>query len=109
MLAIPGQAKIFLFQGAADLRKGYEKLSLLIEEVFKEPVVGGSYFIFINRSRNRMKVLYWDADGIAIWIKRLEKGTFAKRHFTQQLIERRQFLMLLEGVVPKRFQKRLKI
>ena len=56
-----------------------------------------------------MKVLYWDGDGLAIWLKRLEKGTFAKRNFTQPKLERREFLMLLEGVVPRRFQKRFRI
>jgi transposase len=56
-----------------------------------------------------MKVLYWDGDGIAIWFKRLEQGTFAKRNFDQSTLQRREFLMLLEGVVPRRFQKRFKV
>lgn len=109
MLAISGNAKIFLHREATDLRKGYEGLCVLIEGAFSEPIQSGAYFVFINRPRDRMKVLYWDSDGLAIWFKRLEKGTFSKRHFDKHLLERREFLMLLEGVVPRRFQKRLKI
>jgi transposase len=56
-----------------------------------------------------MKVLYWDADGLAIWYKRLEKGSFPKRSTNKILLDRRDFFMLLEGVIPKRVQKRYKI
>jgi transposase len=109
MLTISGNARIFLHQGATDLRKGYEGLCVLIEGTFGEPVKSGAFFVFINRPRDRMKVLYWDSDGLAIWFKRLEKGTFTKRHFDKPILERREFLMLLEGVVPRRYQNRFKI
>ncbi len=109
MLAISGNSRIFLFQGATDLRKGYEGLCHLIESALQESISNGAYFVFINRPRDRMKVLYWDGDGIAIWFKRLEQGTFAKRNFNQSSLQRREFLMLLEGVVPRLFQKRFKV
>ena len=109
MLAIAGNARIFLFQGSTDLRKGYEGLCQLVAASFKEPVSSGAYFVFINRPRNRIKVLYWDSDGFAIWLKRLETGTFAKRQFKEANLQRREFLMLLEGVIPRRYQKRFKM
>jgi transposase len=56
-----------------------------------------------------MKVLYWDTDGLAIWFKRLEKGSFSKKEKDQDQITRREFLMLLEGVTPKRLQPRFSL
>ena len=108
MLALSGGAKIFLCHGATDLRKGFEGLSALVASSIEEPLTGNAYFIFLNRTRDRMKVLYFDIDGLAIWYKRLEKGHFPKRDKTQKVLERREFLMLLEGIVPKRLHKRYK-
>jgi transposase len=109
MLAITGSAKIFLCKEVVDLRKGFEGLSALVETHFQESITSGAYFIFLNRARNRMKILYWDIDGLAIWFKRLEKGRFTKRIQQRADIDRREFLMLLEGVTPKCLQKRFKI
>ncbi len=109
MLALPGNARIFLHQKAMDLRKGFEGLSLMVEELFCQPPTSGAYFVFLNRRRNRMKVLYWDGDGLVIWYKRLEKGGFPKRSLEGVSIDRRAFLMMLEGVIPKRLGKRFKM
>ena len=109
MLAIAGNARIFLHKEPIDLRKGFESLSYLVEVLFSECPISGAYFVFINRRRDRMKVLYWDVDGLAIWYKRLEKGSFSKRSTEKLILERREFFMLLEGVVPKRIQSRFKI
>lgn len=109
MIAISGNARFFLYQGAVDLRKGHEGLSFMVQIAFDTPLTDGAYFAFINRSRNRIKILYWDSDGLAIWFKRLEKGTFTKRYFDKPILERREFLMLLEGVVPRRMQTRFKV
>jgi transposase len=109
MLAIASNARIFLHRTAIDLRKGFEGLCLSVEETFNEAPTSGAYFVFLNRRRNRMKVLYWDNDGFAIWYKRLEKGSFLKRSSDQVILDRRDFFMLLEVVVPKRLQTRFKI
>ena len=53
-----------------------------------------------------MKVLYWDKDGLAIWYKRLEKGSFSSDPTKEEEMSRTEFLMLLEGITPKRLQKR---
>lgn len=109
MLALAGQVKIFIYHQAVDLRKGFEGLSALVEVTFPEPLTSGAYFIFLNRSNDRMKVLYWDIDGLAIWYKRLEKGRFKRGKNQESLMERREFLMMLEGVTPKRLQNRFRI
>jgi transposase len=59
-------------------------------------------------AKDRMKVLYWDNDGFAIWWKRLEKGSFRLLGINQAIIDRREFFMLLEGITPQKIQKRFK-
>ncbi len=56
-----------------------------------------------------MKILYWDGDSIAIWLKRLEKGLFGKLSSGEPQVDRRKFLMILEGVTPKRMNRRYKL
>lgn len=108
MIAITGLARVFLFEGSVDMRKGFEGLGRLVEETFDDDLVSGSYFAFINRQRDRIKVLYWDADGLAIWCKRLEKGSFSRPNTGNQPIGRKEFVMLLEGITPKRINRRYK-
>lgn len=109
MLAISGNARIFLFKNPIDMRKGIESLSVLVEESYTGELLSGAYFVFINRVKDRMKVLYWDNDGFAIWWKRLEKGSSRLLGIDRALIDRREFFMLLEGIVPQRIQKRFNI
>jgi transposase len=88
------------------MRKGFEGLSFLVEEAFPDQLLTGSYFVFLNWRRDKIKVLYWDLDGLAFWYKRLEKGSFPKISDEKSIIERKELLMMLEGVSPKRIQKR---
>lgn len=108
MLALTN-ARIFLYREEVDMRKGFEGLSTLVETSFQNELTTGAYFVFLNWKRDRMKVLYWDVDGLAIWYKRLEKGSFPKRQIETTLIDRREFFMLLEGITPKKVQKRFKV
>ena len=73
-LALP--VDIYLCIQPTDMRKSFNGLwALAVEHLGQDPLCGG-LFVFINKRRNLMKRLYWDADGIAIWAKRLERGTF---------------------------------
>ena len=109
MLAIGTSTRIFLFREAIDMRKGFESLSGLVESSFTGELTTGAYFVFLNWKRNRIKVLYWDVDGLAIWCKRLEKGSYPKHANDDTIIERKDFLMLLEGIIPMRIKKRFKM
>ena len=109
MLALPGKPRIFIYQDYVNMLKGFESLSALVEQHFPEPLTSGAFFVFLNRSRDRMKVLYWDSDGLAIWYKRLERGCFVRPPGGPMTIERRDFLMLLEGVTPKKIQQRFSV
>ena len=92
-----------------DMRKGFEGLTYAVYKHFNEDVTSGNFFIFINKQRDRMKIIYWDKDGLAIWYKRLEKGTFATKNFGEKMLSRREFFMLLEGITPKRLHIRYNI
>ena len=109
MLSIPGNARLFICQYPVNMRKSFEGLSALVEELFPEELLSGTLFIFLNRRKDHMKVFFWDKDGLVIWFKRLEKGSFAWKRGSDNRIDRRTFLMLLEGVTPKRLQARYNI
>jgi len=70
--------------------------------------LSGSLFVFVNRRRSMVKLLYWDRDGLALWYKRLERGCFIlpERRTADGLIERRDLSMLLEGIVPQKVGER---
>lgn len=108
MLAIPAQARLFLYQHPINMRKSFEGLSAAVEQSFPGEILSGALFIFLNRRKDHIKVLFWDGDGFAIYFKRLEQGTYLWKGKTAA-IDRKAFLMLLEGVVPKRIQKRFSL
>lgn len=104
MLTLPANARIFLCKEPVSMRKSFEGLSNAVEQLFPGELFSGALFIFLNRDRNHMKVLFWDRDGFAIWYKRLEKGSFARN--TNNTLDRREFLMLLEGIEPKKIRSK---
>lgn len=107
MISVPGNARLFLCQKPMSMRKSFEGLGREVELLFPGELLSGALFIFLNRRRDHMKVLFWDRDGFIIWFKRLEKGTFSWKWGDVSQLDRRAFLMLLEGVTPKRLQPRL--
>ena len=109
MLTIPGNARLFLCQFPINMRKSFEGLSATVEKLFPGELLSGAFFVFLNRHRDHMKVLFWDKDGFVIWYKRLEKGSFTWKWGDLKSFDRREFLMLLEGIVPKRLQQRFSL
>jgi len=76
MLNVASHTRIFLAVEPTDLRKGFDGLFALAENAIREDPFSGHLFVFRNRRRDRLKILYWDRDGLAIWYKRLEQGGF---------------------------------
>jgi transposase len=76
MITASASLKIHVCVAPTDLRKGFDGLCGLAEHVLQQDPLSGHLFVFRNRARDRIKVLYWDHDGLAIWYKRLERGTF---------------------------------
>lgn len=69
-------AKVFLCVEPTDMRKSYDTLALLVRDHLHGDPLSGSWFVFRGKRGDRLKILYWDGDGYAIWQKRLEGGTF---------------------------------
>jgi transposase len=109
MLGVVGNARIFLYGEPVNMRKSFEGLCAIVEQSLMEKPTSGAYFVFLNRQRDTIKVLYWDVDGLSIWHKRLEKGRFLSTSHGGKIITRREFFMLLEGVIPKRINPRYNI
>jgi len=111
MLALTGATRIFLYRGAADMRKSFDGLSGLVRTELEQDPLSGALFVFCNRRRTMVKLLYWDRDGLALWYKRLEKGTFHLPTPTTGAteIDRRSLSMLLEGVTPRRLNRRYQV
>jgi len=108
VLALTAATRIYLYRPACDMRKSFDGLCGLIRSDLDADPLSGSLFVFCNRRRNMVKLLYWDRDGFVIWFKRLERGAFNPPHILARngRIDRLQLSLLLEGVVPKKVNKR---
>lgn len=78
MLALNPSVPIYLHTEPIDMRKSFDGLFGIIKNDFQRDVRDGGLFMFLNHRLNRIKLLYWDTDGIAIWMKRLERGCFQR-------------------------------
>jgi len=102
MLSLAAEARIFVVAGATDMRKGFDGLLGIVSGVLEQDPLSGHLFLFVNRRRDKLKILYWDRDGLAIWYRRLEQGTFQMpRLSTDQKsaeIRSEELTMLLRGI-----------
>ena len=76
MLSIPANVRVYLCTMATDMRKGHDGLHGLVLQVFQRNPLDGHLFLFLNRRRDRLKMLWWDRDGMALFYKRVESGTY---------------------------------
>lgn len=76
MRALNSFGEVYLHLGISDMRFGVDRLSQMVEEELGIKVLSGGIFVFVSRSRKKIKLLYWDRDGYALWMKRLEAGVF---------------------------------
>lgn len=105
MLTFTANPRIFLCNDPINIQKSFEGLSVIVEQLFPGELLTGALFIFMNRQKNYLKVLYWDCDGFAIWQKRLEKGSFSC-NLKKNTLDRQEFFMLLEGIEPKKIRSK---
>lgn len=77
MIHLPASVRVYLCASPCDMRRSFDGLHALVRDHLKLDAFEGHLFVFSNRRRDRLKILYWDRDGFAVWAKRLEEGTYA--------------------------------
>ncbi len=73
---LPASVRVFLCTRPTDMRKSFDGLQGMVREFLGQDPLSGHLFLFLNRRRDRVKILLWERDGLVIWYKRLEAGTF---------------------------------
>jgi len=109
MLSFSTHQRYFLYGPATDMRKGFAGLSGLVRQHIEHDLMSGDVFIFINRRRDRIKLLMWDATGFALYYKQLERGTFelpAKAQSGSAELRWSDLVMLLEGIELKSIKRK---
>lgn len=77
MIYLPASVRVYLCTAPCDMRRSFDGLHALVTSVMQLDVFAGHLFVFSNRRRDRVKILSWDRDGLVVWAKRLEEGTYA--------------------------------
>ena len=105
--------RIYLCTAPTDMRKGFDTLAVLVREFLGQDPLSGHLFLFISRRRDRLKILYWDADGFALWYKRLEQGTFRSPRVgaddVSVELKASELAMLLEGIDLKSIKRTVRM
>lgn len=102
MLNIPSQVRVYVCTAATDMRKSFDGLSSIITSAMNLDPLSGHLFLFLNRRHDRIKIMWWDRDGSAIWMKRLEGGSYqlpkATTDSTVLEIDATDLAMMLSGI-----------
>jgi len=110
VLRLARPVDVYLCIQPTDMRKSFNGLwALAVEHLGRDPL-GGGLFVFVNRRRDLMKLLYWDADGIALWCKRLECGSFQMPNVDENspsaTLSATELTLLLRGIDLKSVRRR---
>lgn len=111
MMTLPPSVQLYVATQPVDARRSFNGLSLYVQSVLRMSPMCGHLFIFFNRRRDQVRILYWDRSGYALWAKRLERGRFA---LTPKLlspngpasIEAAELALILEGITLAGARKR---
>ena len=104
MLSLPPSVRLFVATQPVDGRKGADSLMVIVRDVFGHDPLGGHLFVFFSRRRDRVRVVYWDRNGFAMWSKRLQKGTFRPSFskddetLSVSAVEAAELALILEGI-----------
>ena len=104
MLSLGHNKTIYVYRGIVDMRCGRYRLASLVQNELGNVPTGGDYFVFFNRRRTSVKVLYFDKSGYALWYKVLEKGTYP--FVSKGILSVAEMHCILEGIEVKKSRKR---
>lgn len=106
-MLLSGPRHIWLYSRPTDMRKSFNGLIAIIREALHEDPLGGDWFVFINRRKTHIKVLYFDGSGYCIWFKRLEQGQFNYRVSStgKSSLSGTDLQLLLEGIEVKKYRQ----
>jgi transposase len=103
MWSLPPSVRLFIATQLVDGRKGPDSLITLVRDVLGQNIFDGHLFVFFTRRRDRVRIVYWDRNGIAMWTKRLERGCFRFQtegdvNIDVRTIEAAELGLILEGI-----------
>jgi len=111
MIGLSSKVKYHMCCSLIDMRKGFNGLSGLVQNYLNQNPLTGDVFVFINKPKTHIKLLYWDGDGFVIFYKRLEKGTFdfLYNDSSSRELKREELLLILEGIKLDNYKKKKEI
>jgi transposase len=103
VLSLPPSVRLFMATQPVDGRKGADSMMVLVREAFRHDPLSGHLFIFFSKRCDRVRIVYWDRNGFAMWTKRLEKGRFrpsfsSDRKLGSIAIEAAELALIVEGI-----------
>jgi transposase len=103
VLSLPPSVRLFVATQPVDGRKGADSLMVIVRDVFGHDPLGGHLFVFFSKRRDRVRVVYWDRNGFAMWSKRLERGRFrpsfsSDGKLAASTIEAAELALIVEGI-----------
>lgn len=103
MLSLPPSVRLFVATQPVDGRKGADSLMMIVRDVFGHDPLGGHLFIFFSKRRDRVRVVYWDRNGFAMWSKRLQRGRYhpsfsSDGKLAASAIEAAELALIVEGI-----------
>ena len=99
MLALSSSWRYFLYRSPADMRFGINSLAGLVRNQLGSDPMSGDVFVFLGKRGNQVRLLQWDTDGFALYIKKLERGTYQWPQGADTAITSQQLSLLLQGVM----------
>ncbi len=104
MIALSPVVRVFLYRQPTDMRKSFNGLIALTESALRQDPLSGNLFVFVNRRRDRIKILYWGATGFCLWYQHLQRGTYqlpGPEFFEEDdslEVTRSQLSLMLDGI-----------